>query len=65
MNEILFAFFHKRMKIQITMKNPDCVYDAAHKATKDSAEEVNGITTEEHAELVESRREEIEESIKK
>ena len=52
------------MKIHITMKNPDCVYDAVQQAAKDSADEVNGITTAERAELVESRREEIEEAIK-
>lgn len=53
------------MKIQITMKNPDCVYDAVQQAAKDSADEVTGLTTGERAELVESRREEIAESIQK
>ena len=47
------------------MKNPDCVYDAVERAAKDSADEVNGITTEERAELVESRKEEINLALEK
>lgn len=53
------------MKIKITMKNPDCVYDAVAQAAKESAEEVNGITAEERAELVESRKEEINLALEK
>ena len=53
------------MKIQITMKNPDCIFDAVDRAAKDSADAVEGISAEERAELVESRFEEIGLAIEK
>lgn len=53
------------MKFKITMKDHDGVYESINDAAFESALEVKGIGYSERERLIESRREELEESIKK
>lgn len=52
------------MKITITAKDPDGIANSLDQAAKDSAAAVTGIDNDERKQLVESRREEMEEDVK-
>jgi hypothetical protein len=51
------------MKITITLKDPDGVYDAVHDAVMNEVEQFEGLYPEEQAELIESRTERIFEDL--
>jgi len=53
------------MKIKITLKDPDGVYDSLQKAAEESVDEITGIDEDEKEELIERRKEKISESIEK
>ena len=52
------------MKIKITMKDPDGVYDSVRAAAIDSANNVPGLSDDERDALTESRHAEIEQKLK-
>ena len=53
------------MKFKIQMKDPDGVYDSVTEAANASSQSVSGISDDEREELAESRREELDEKIRK
>jgi nitrogen regulatory protein PII-like uncharacterized protein len=48
------------MKFQITMKDPDGVYDCMKDAAKEAAEQVTGVDEDEREGLVETKMEKIQ-----
>jgi hypothetical protein len=52
------------MKIKITFKDPNGVSDSIERAAIESVEEISGISADEREDLKNTRREEIEDSIK-
>ena len=53
------------MKIKITFKDPDGVYDAITDAVKDQLRNIEGITEDERETMEESRREGMNELLSK
>jgi len=53
------------MHVEITMKNPDCVFEAISRAAVDSVSDASGLNEEEIKELIKSRQKEIEEQVSK
>lgn len=51
------------MKIKITMKDPDGIYDSVRGAAIDSADNVPGLSDDERDALTESRHAEIEQRL--
>lgn len=48
-----------QVKIQVTMKDPDCLHDAIRDAVKEDVEKVTGIFERERENLIEDRIEEV------
>jgi predicted nucleotide-binding protein (sugar kinase/HSP70/actin superfamily) len=53
------------MKVNITLKNPDAVYESVREAVKDQISSIEGIDEEEREELEESRIEAVNEKLSK
>ena len=53
------------MKFQITLKDPDGVFDSVQDAARQSVGAITGISIDERESLVESRRVELDEKIRK
>lgn len=53
------------MKFEITMKDPDGVYDCMQDAAKEWAAQVTGVDEDEREGLVESKHEKLQEICKK
>jgi hypothetical protein len=55
-------FTHKQtMKLKITLKDPDGVYEAIRIAAKDSLSEIEGLDESEREELLEARHQKLSE----
>jgi len=53
------------MKFKIQMKDPDGVYESVDDAAKESVNAIEGVSEQERKDLIESRREEFYQHIKR
>jgi hypothetical protein len=53
------------MKIKLTFKDPDGVWESINQAARDSLDEVNGISKDERESLLEFRHEELSSALAK
>lgn len=52
------------MKLEITLKDPDGVYDALQEHVTEQVEKIEGLSDQERADLIEERVEELGDKIK-
>jgi hypothetical protein len=53
------------MKLRLTLKDPDGVYEMIQEAAENQVEQIEGLNDDEKESLIESRREKISEQLQK